>query len=48
MTGEFAVKGNTGQKEFRTPLCSGATRGQEWLHIGAVCNGIAWAEMEGK
>ena len=30
------------------PFCLwlGATRGQGWLHIGAVCNGMAWVDVE--
>jgi len=24
----------------------GATRGPGWLHIGAVCNGMAWVDVK--
>lgn len=46
MTGEMAVKRNTSQKELRMRLWLGTTRGQGWLHIGAVCNGMAWMDVE--
>jgi hypothetical protein len=46
VTGEIAVKRNMSQKELRMRLWLGATRAQGWLDIGAVCNGIAWVEVE--
>jgi hypothetical protein len=46
VTGEIATTQTTSQRKLQMLQWLGATRGRGWLHIGAVCNGMAWMDVE--
>ena len=48
MTGEIAVQRNTNHENLQMHLWVGGNAWTGGLHIGAVCSGIGWVEVEGE